>query len=74
MVSFVPFDSYTLYLSSSQGSLNHKERNMMEIFFLGLSVPKFLNQHIMSVCGTLYFSLLLQEEASLMMVEQGTDL
>jgi hypothetical protein len=44
----------------------------METPLLGLSVPRSLTLYIMSACGLSICSPLLQEEASLMIAEQGT--
>ena len=48
--------------------------DLVETFHLGLSVPRSLIFCMMSVCGSLYWFPLLQEEVSLMMAEQGADL
>lgn len=58
------------YILSVSSSLSPEWKELMEATF-GLSVPRFLALYIMSSCGFLYCSHLLQDETYLMMAKQG---
>lgn len=67
LVSSIASESYTLS-TSSWSSQSPEGRGLMKTFLLGLSVCTYLTVGL-SICFYL-----LQEEASLMMAEKGTDL
>lgn len=68
----VPSVSYTFSAYYSAGSLGSGEKYLMGMSILWMNVPKSLILCITSGCGSLYFSYLLREEASLMVTEYGT--
>ena len=73
LVSSLYSDSYTHYLLLA--SLNPEKRNFMEETTSGLYSLRCLHLYILFLAvGLCICSLQLKEEASLMMVEQGTDL
>lgn len=73
LVSFIPLALTLFLLPLLQGSLSHEGRNLVETSCLGLNIQRHLVLCVMSGCGSLY-SLLLQEEASLIKVQQDTAL
>lgn len=75
LVPSFPFGSYTLSASpSTEFSEPRGDRDLMEATHLGLSVPRLLTLCTLSGCGSHISSQLLQEEASLVMADQGTNL
>jgi hypothetical protein len=67
--------AFTIFLPLlRKSSLSPERRNLAETFHLGLSVPSSLILCILCSCGSLYMSYMLQDEASLMMTEQRTNL
>ena len=56
-----------------QDSLGWEGKDLMEISYLWLSVSRFPTLCTISGCGSLYFSHLLKEAASLIMAEQGSE-
>lgn len=70
LVSSIPSASDELSAPSSQSSLSPEEKDLMEISFIGLSLPRSLTQYIF----WLWISVLLPSAASLMRAEQDMDL
>jgi hypothetical protein len=63
-----------VFVPLQQNSMSTDGRDLIETSCLGLSVPRSLTLCIMSGCRSLCLFHLLQEEASLIMTEQGSDL
>ena len=58
----------------AQGSLSPEGKNLMETFYLGLSVPRSLVLSIMHGCGSLILFPSAAGKTFLVMAEQGTGL